>query len=96
MEKKDIISSTIILRNDIQKCLSDLIDARLNRDRIQEDGALFKMESLMVSSAQQLDCIIDYLKEEEVLWEKKESYQIHNYSSAKQRIWEQRGRNRRK
>lgn len=63
MEKKDIITSTIILRNDIQKCLSDLIDARLNRDRIQEDGALFKMESLMVSSAQQLDCIIDYLKE---------------------------------
>lgn len=64
MNKKDIISSTIILRNDIQKCLFDLIDARLNRDRIQEDGALFKMESLMVSSAQQLDCIIDYLKEE--------------------------------
>ena len=72
MTKKEIILSTTILRNDIQKCLSDLIDARLNRDRIQEDGALFKMESLMVSSAQQLDCIIDYLKEEEK-WEKKES-----------------------
>lgn len=63
MNKKDIITSATILRNDIQKCLSDLIDARLNRDPIQEDGALFKMESLMVSSAQQLDCIIDYLKE---------------------------------
>lgn len=63
MTKKDIITSTIILRNDIQKCLSDLIDARLNRDRTQEEGALFKMESLMVSSAQQLDCVIDYLKE---------------------------------
>ena len=72
MTKKDIITSTTILRNDIQKCLSDLIDARVHRDRIQEDGALFKMESLMVSSAQQLDCIIDYLKEEEK-WEKKES-----------------------
>ena len=83
MEKKDIITSATILRNDIQKCLSDLIDARVHRDRIQEDGALFKMESLMVSSAQQLDCIIDYLKEEEVLWEKKESYQVHNYSSAR-------------
>ena len=66
MEKKDIILSTTILRNDIQKCLFDLIDARLHRDPIQEDGALFKMESLMVSSAQQLDCIIDYLKEEEI------------------------------
>ena len=72
MTKKEIILSTTILRNDIQKCLSDLIDARLNRDRIQEEGALFKMESLMVSSAQQLDWIIDYLKEEEK-WEKKES-----------------------
>ena len=64
MSRKDIITSTILLRNDIQKCLSDLIDARLYRDPIQEDGALFKMESLMVSSMQQLDCIIDYLKEE--------------------------------
>ena len=66
MTKKDIITSTILLRNDIQKCLSDLIDARLNRDRIQEDGALFKLESLMVSTIQEFDCIIDYLKEEEV------------------------------
>lgn len=65
MTKKDIITSTIILRNDIQKCLSDLIDARLNRDSTQEDVASFKMESLMVSSAQQLDCVIDCLKEEE-------------------------------
>lgn len=65
MNKKDIITSTIILRNDIQKCLSDLIEARMYQDNIQEEGALFKMESLMVSSAQQLDCIIDYLKEEE-------------------------------
>jgi hypothetical protein len=71
MTKKDIILSTTILRNDIQKCLFDLIDARLHRDPIQEDGALFKMESLMVSATQQLDCIIDYLKEEES-WEKKE------------------------
>ena len=63
MEKKDIITSTTILQNDIQKCISDLIDARVNRDRIQEDGALFKMESLMVSTIQEFDCIIDYLKE---------------------------------
>ena len=65
MEKKDIILSTTILRNDIQKCLSDLIEARMYRDNIQEEGALFKMESLMVSSAQQLDCIIDYLNDYE-------------------------------
>lgn len=65
MTKKDIILSTTILRNDIHKCLSDLVSARVNRDRIQEEGALFKMESLMVSSAQQLDCIIDYLNDHE-------------------------------
>ena len=72
MEKKDIITSTTILRNDIHKCLSDLVSARVNRDRIQEEGALFKMESLMVSATQQLSYFIDYLEEEEQLWEKKE------------------------
>lgn len=65
MTKKDIITSTTILRNDIHKCLSDLVSARVNRDRIQEEGALFKMESLMVSATQQLDCIIDYLNDHE-------------------------------
>lgn len=66
MNKKDIIlSTTTILRNDIHKCLSDLVSARVNRDRIQEEGALFKMESLMVSATQQLSYFIDYLKEEE-------------------------------
>ena len=72
MTKKEIILSTTILRNDIHKCLSDLVSARVNRDPIQEDGALFKMESLMVSATQQLSYFIDYLKEEES-WEKKES-----------------------
>lgn len=71
MTKKEIILSTTILRNDIHKCLSDLVSARVNRDPIQEDGALFKMESLMVSATQQLSYFIDYLKEEES-WEKKE------------------------
>ena len=71
MEKKVIILSATILRNDIHKCLSDLVCARLNRDRKQEEGALFKMESLMVSATQQLSFFIDYLKEEEE-WEKKE------------------------
>ena len=65
MNKKDIILSTTILRNDIHKCLGDLISARVHRDRMQEEGALFKLESLMVSAIQEFDCIIDYLKEEE-------------------------------
>lgn len=65
MKKEDIITSATILRNDIHKCLSDLVSARLNRDCMQEGGALFRMESLMVSAEQELDCIVDYLKEEE-------------------------------
>ena len=40
---------------------------------MQEKGALFKLESLMVSTIQEFGCIIDYLKEEEKSWEKKES-----------------------
>lgn len=72
MKKKEIILyTTTILRNDIHKCLCDLVSARVNRNRIQEE-TLFKMESLMISATQQLSYFIDYLKEEEVLWEKKE------------------------
>lgn len=63
MNKKDIITSATILRNDIHKCLNDLVNARLYRDRMQEEGALFKLVSLMVSTIQEFDCIIDYLKE---------------------------------
>ena len=65
MEKRYIILSATILRDDIRKCLSDLVSARVNRDHIQEEGALFKMESLMVSATHQLSYFIDYLKEEE-------------------------------
>ena len=72
MNKKDIITSTIILRNDIHKCVCDWTEAQLFHDQIQEEGVLLKLESLMQSSIHQLDCIIDYLKEEEVSWEKKE------------------------
>lgn len=65
MDKKDIIISATIMRNDIQKCLSDLVSSRLHRDHIQEEGALFRLESLMVSTIQEFDCIIDYLKDRE-------------------------------
>lgn len=57
-------SCTIELQSDIQECLSLLVNARLNHDQAKESGALCKMESLMVGTAQQLQCIIDKLKEE--------------------------------
>lgn len=92
MEKKDIIISSEILYRDIDKCISDLIQARAFHDPIQEEGVRIRMESLMVGAMQQLDCIIDYLKEKEQ-WEKKTSHQIAIYSSGRQRIWERRKEN---
>lgn len=50
--------STIELYNDINECIDDLISARKNH--IDESDALFRMESLMVATLQQLTCIIDY------------------------------------
>lgn len=66
MEKKDIIISSEILYRDIDKCISDLLQARAYNDPIQEEGARIRMESLMVSTMQQLDCIIDHLKEKDI------------------------------
>lgn len=59
-----LLSSTIKLQADIQECLSLLVNARLNHDNAKEAEALCKMEILMVDTAQQLQCIIDELKEE--------------------------------
>lgn len=66
MEKKDIIISSEILYRDIDKCISDLLQARAFHDPIQEEGVRIRMESLMVGTMQQLDCIIDYLKEKDI------------------------------
>ena len=64
MGKKDIIISSEILYRDIDKCVSDLCQARLYHDPIQEEGALARMVSLMIGTMQQLDCIVGYLKED--------------------------------
>ena len=59
-----LLSSTKDLQADIQKCLDMLVNARLNHDKAKEAEALWKMENLMVGTVQQLQCIIDKLKEE--------------------------------
>lgn len=51
-------------KNVKDKCLSMLINARLNHDKTKEAEALWKMENLMVGTVQQLQCIIDKLEEE--------------------------------
>lgn len=60
-----LLSSTIELQADIQKCLDMLVNARLNHDKTKEAEALWKMENLMVGTVQQLQCIIDKLEEEQ-------------------------------
>lgn len=50
--------STVELYNEIDECIDNLISTRKNRK--DESEALFKMESLMVATLQQLTCIIDY------------------------------------
>lgn len=62
-EKNNIIISSQILYRDIDWCICDLIEARQHHDTIQEERARIRMESLMVRTMQQLDCIITHLKE---------------------------------
>lgn len=50
--------STVELYNEIDECIDNLISARKNRK--DESEVLFKMESLMVATLQQLTCIINY------------------------------------
>lgn len=51
------------LYSDIDKCISDLINARLEHDEYAEGKALFTMEHLMVATQQELACVNDFLCE---------------------------------
>lgn len=59
MEK--LIKSTELLQADINKCVNDLVDARIRQNRHKEQIALEYMEILMVGSLQQLQYILDVL-----------------------------------
>ena len=60
-----ILSSTIALQREIQRCINDLVTARVRHDRQKECELMLYMESLMCATQQQLQCIIDYLTENE-------------------------------
>lgn len=57
-----LINSTAQLYSDIDCCISELIRARLHKDTALEGQMLFKMESLMVGTLQQLSCIIEHIR----------------------------------
>ena len=61
MELVKLRQSTQELYNDIDSCITDLINARTpgKKDEDGERKALFRMEGLMVATLQQLSCIID-------------------------------------
>jgi len=61
MELVKLRQSTQELYNDIDSCITDLINARTSSDAGGEGKALFRMEGLMVATLQQLSCILDVL-----------------------------------
>lgn len=69
MELTKLRQSTQELYNDIDSCITDLINARTpgKKDEDGERKALFRMEGLMVATLQQLSCILDVLPTDTVL-----------------------------
>ena len=63
MNKKIVIESIGMLIREIDACIESIVSARLNKDAQQEGRALFKMESLMVGSMQELSFLRDYIEE---------------------------------
>ena len=63
MELVKLRQSTQELYNDIDSCITDLINARIAHDSEAEGKALFKMEGLMVGTMQQITCILDFLED---------------------------------
>lgn len=63
MELVELRQSTQELYNDIDSCITDLINARTpgKKDEDGERKSLFRMEGLMVATLQQLSCILDAL-----------------------------------
>lgn len=63
-EYKDrLLLSTNKLYQDIDKCISNLVEARMYKDG-RDQEYLLQMESLMVTSLQQFGCVIDFLQEQ--------------------------------
>lgn len=59
-----LMRSTAKLHDDIDDCVSQIVKSRLDKDIEAEGRAMFRMESLMVGTQQQLSCILDLFEEE--------------------------------
>lgn len=58
---RKLLLSVSTLYSNIDSCIGDLVKARLNKDTELEGRAYLQMESLMVASAQELTCVMDFL-----------------------------------
>lgn len=61
-EENELIDSTKQLRVKIEECIDKLLEGRKTHDKEKEGIAYSEMESLMVATMQQLDCLIDKYK----------------------------------
>lgn len=62
IEEIRLIETTKLLRDDIDECITLLMQSRLHKEKHAELMAFCKMESLFVASLQQLSAITDYLE----------------------------------
>ena len=60
---KEVINELSTLYRDIDLCLTDMLHARLHRNREAEDLALDKMEKLMCDTLQAISFSISKLRE---------------------------------
>lgn len=63
MTKEEILKGTSQLIRDIDKCTTDLVEARMKHDDDKVLIALHEMERLMVGAHQELDFLYDYINE---------------------------------
>jgi hypothetical protein len=62
MNKNEILNECTSLYRDIDKCITNLVKARLNNDSSLEQKAYFEMEKLMIGTLQDLTVIMDYIE----------------------------------
>ena len=61
-DKKDVMRSTIELYRDIDNCITNIVAARVKRDKQALSDAHWAMEGLMVAAQQQLTFLTDYIE----------------------------------
>lgn len=60
---KNILDSVSSLYGNIDSCIDNLVKSRMEHDTEMESKAYAQMESLMVASAQEFTCIMDFLED---------------------------------